>query len=88
MSLTSFWPQAALEYSTLLSDLSGGNPLVTVPPSADLLALLTIFSRGTHRVLVAEDESDTIHGLVEDYRLLQWFNQHVRLSAMRSTLDD
>ncbi|KIO21822.1 hypothetical protein M407DRAFT_28589 [Tulasnella calospora MUT 4182] len=60
----------------LACDLSQKNPLVAVPPTAGLIPLLTVFARGRHRVLLVDDESDTVHGLVEDRQLVRWFTEH------------
>ena len=63
-----------------MADLSQKNPLVTLPPNASLISILTAFSRGTHRVLIADEESDTVHGLIEDRHLVRWFSEHVSAS--------
>ncbi|KAH7099682.1 hypothetical protein BKA62DRAFT_283016 [Auriculariales sp. MPI-PUGE-AT-0066] len=56
----------------LVINLSEKNPLVIVPRSAELLALLGVFSRGTHQVIV-EDDDQTLLGIVSDMRLVTWF---------------
>ncbi|EJD51116.1 hypothetical protein AURDEDRAFT_111788 [Auricularia subglabra TFB-10046 SS5] len=56
----------------LVVNLSEKNPLVLVPQNADLIALLRVFSRGTHQVVV-EDEAHQLLGIVSDMRLVEWF---------------
>ncbi|KAG8903779.1 cell separation during budding [Tulasnella sp. 403] len=60
----------------LACDLSQKNPLVTLPSNAGLISLLTVFSRGNHRVLIVDEEADVAQGLVEDRQLVHWFTEH------------
>jgi len=58
----------------LVSNLSEKNPLETLPWDASILSLLTVFSRGTHRVLIqAAPPSTNYLGIVSDRQLLSWF---------------
>lgn len=77
----------------LACDLSQKNPLVTLPPTAGLIPLLTVFARGRHRVLLVDDETDTVHGLVEDRQLVRWFTEHASehaplITALSSPLSE
>ncbi|KAG8992283.1 cell separation during budding [Tulasnella sp. JGI-2019a] len=60
----------------LACDLSQKNPLVTLPPNASLTSLLSIFSRGTHRILIVDETTGQAHGLIEDRQLVRWFTDH------------
>ncbi|KAI0090080.1 hypothetical protein BDY19DRAFT_938323 [Irpex rosettiformis] len=58
----------------LVSNLSEKNPLEVLPHDATIISLLTIFSKGTHRVLIrAPSPSDDFLGFVSDKSLLEWF---------------
>ncbi|KAG8976509.1 cell separation during budding, partial [Tulasnella sp. 427] len=77
----------------LACDLSQKNPLVALPPTAGLIPLLTVFARGRHRVLLVDDETDTVHGLVEDRQLVRWFMEHASehaplITALSSPLSE
>ncbi|KZV98176.1 hypothetical protein EXIGLDRAFT_728988, partial [Exidia glandulosa HHB12029] len=56
----------------LVVNLSEKNPLVILPQNADLISLLSVFSRGTHQVII-EDDSHDLLGIVSDMSLIQWF---------------
>ncbi|EGO03991.1 hypothetical protein SERLA73DRAFT_175702 [Serpula lacrymans var. lacrymans S7.3] len=61
----------------LVSNLSEKNFLETLPYNADLIALLGVFSRGTHRVLIqCPAPSAGYLGTVSDRRLLSWFSAY------------
>ncbi|PSR76577.1 hypothetical protein PHLCEN_2v8335 [Hermanssonia centrifuga] len=58
----------------LISNLSEKNPLEVLPHDATIISLLTIFSKGTHRVLVRSAPPSTDYlGVVSDRSLLEWF---------------
>lgn len=52
---------------------------MTLAPDANLIALLTAFSRGAHRILVVDEEADAVRGLIEDRTLVRWFIDNVRI---------
>ncbi|KAI0000147.1 hypothetical protein BJV74DRAFT_821878 [Russula compacta] len=60
----------------LVSNLSDKNPLVELPHDASVVALLSVFSTGTHRVLVKSPagSSDSHLGMISDRRLLAYFS--------------
>ncbi|KAI0365810.1 hypothetical protein BV20DRAFT_1046551 [Pilatotrama ljubarskyi] len=61
----------------LVSNLSDKNPLEVLPHDADIIALLSIFSRGAHRVLIqAPPPSSDYLGMVSDRGLLAWFTKY------------
>ncbi|KAM5543539.1 hypothetical protein V8D89_002790 [Ganoderma adspersum] len=67
----------------LVSNLSEKNPLEVLPHDATVIQLLTIFSRGTHRVLIqgpspSPDPCPTYLGLVSDRALLAWFTAYAQ----------
>ncbi|KAI0690818.1 hypothetical protein C8T65DRAFT_721186 [Cerioporus squamosus] len=67
----------------LVSNLSEKNPLEVLPYDATVISLLTIFARGTHRVLIQapptdEDSAPSYLGLVSDRALLAWFTSHAQ----------
>ncbi|PPQ65354.1 hypothetical protein CVT26_000069 [Gymnopilus dilepis] len=63
----------------LVSNLSDKNSIAILPHNANLISLLEIFSRGTHRCLVQSsvDPSEFV-GMVSDRRLLAWFDTYAR----------
>ncbi|KAI1785952.1 hypothetical protein LXA43DRAFT_898843 [Ganoderma leucocontextum] len=65
----------------LVSNLSEKNPLEVLPHDATIIQLLTIFARGTHRVLIQAPSSGprpTYLGLVSDRALLAWFTSYAQ----------
>ncbi|KAJ3520486.1 hypothetical protein NM688_g9156 [Phlebia brevispora] len=59
---------------SLVSNLSDKNPLEILPHDATIISLLTVFSKGTHRVLIkAAPPSQEFLGMVSDRSLLEWF---------------
>ncbi|KAF7344513.1 hypothetical protein MSAN_01933200 [Mycena sanguinolenta] len=71
----------------LVSNLSEKNPLETVSESASIIALLEIFSRGAHRVLIrsSDPSSGPFLGIVSDRRLLTWFADYTPMAAFLET---
>lgn len=66
----------------LVSNLSDKNPFTALPNDADVISLLEIFARGTHRVLIqAPDHSGEPIGMVSDRGLLAWFDAYAKSSA-------
>ncbi|GJE85455.1 CBS domain-containing protein [Phanerochaete sordida] len=58
----------------LVSNLSEKNPLEILPDDATIISLLSIFAKGTHRVLIrAPHPSPAYLGMVSDKALLEWF---------------
>ncbi|KAI0628604.1 hypothetical protein C8Q77DRAFT_1162019 [Trametes polyzona] len=63
----------------LISNLSEKNPLEVLPHDANVVALLTIFSRGAHRVLIqAPSSSSEYLGMVSDRGLLSWLTAYAQ----------
>ncbi|KAJ2933050.1 hypothetical protein H1R20_g4039, partial [Candolleomyces eurysporus] len=63
----------------LVSNLSDKNPLISLPNDADVVSLLEVFARGTHRVLIqASDHSGEPIGMVSDRGLLAWFDSYAK----------
>lgn len=67
----------------LVSNLSEKNPLVELAHDASVIALLAIFSSGTHRVLVKSPagSSESHLGMISDLRLLAYFSAFARSSG-------
>ena len=53
----------------------GGNkePLITLPNTADLTKAIEVFGSGVHRVLVAEEGTTNVIGILTQLRLMQFF---------------
>lgn len=61
----------------LVSNLSEKNPLETLPYDANIISLLEVFSRGTHRVLIQSPPPSTgFVGMVSDRGLLSWLSSY------------
>ncbi|KAF9239788.1 hypothetical protein BU15DRAFT_46339 [Melanogaster broomeanus] len=61
----------------LVSNLSEKNFLEILPYDATAISLLSVFARGTHRVLLqSPSPSSTYLGMVSDTRLLSWFSTY------------
>ena len=53
--------------------------MVTLPNDADVISLLEVFARGTHRVLIqAPDHSGEPIGMVSDRGMLAWFDSYAK----------
>ncbi|KAF9225923.1 hypothetical protein BS17DRAFT_777880 [Gyrodon lividus] len=72
----------------LVSNLSEKNFLEILPYEATVISLLSVFARGTHRVLIrSPSPSSTYLGMVSDMRLLSWFSTYAdRTPAFQSYL--
>ncbi|OCH89284.1 hypothetical protein OBBRIDRAFT_29150 [Obba rivulosa] len=58
----------------LVSNLSEKNPLETLSHDATLISLLSVFARGTHRVLIrSPPPSNSFLGMISDRHVLSWF---------------
>ncbi|KAF9482286.1 hypothetical protein BDN70DRAFT_904772 [Pholiota conissans] len=63
----------------LVSNLSEKNPIEVLPQTANLVSLLEVFSRGTHRAIIQSSTNpQEFVGLVSDRRLLSWFDGYSR----------
>ncbi|KAH9848714.1 hypothetical protein C2E23DRAFT_871030 [Lenzites betulinus] len=63
----------------LVSNLSEKNPMEVLPHDANIVSLLTIFSRGTHRVLIQAPFSTSEYlGMVSDRGLLSWLAKYAQ----------
>lgn len=53
----------------------GGNkePLITLPNTADLTKAIEVFGSGIHRILVAEEGTTNVIGILTQLRLMQFF---------------
>lgn len=51
----------------------GKDPLVTLPHTADLTKAIEIFGSGVHRVLVTEEDSSDVIGVLTQLRLVRFF---------------
>ncbi|PPQ72987.1 hypothetical protein CVT24_000300 [Panaeolus cyanescens] len=61
----------------LVSNLSEKNPIEALSHDANLISLLEVFARGTHRVLVQSAENaSTFMGMISDRQLLSWFDDY------------
>ncbi|CAL1698819.1 unnamed protein product [Somion occarium] len=74
----------------LVSNLSEKNPLVILPHNAAIVSLLSVFSTGTHRVVLrATPPSTDFAGFVSDRSLLSWFtNQAHETSTLHTFLSN
>ncbi|EMD32319.1 hypothetical protein CERSUDRAFT_119018 [Gelatoporia subvermispora B] len=63
----------------LVSNLSEKNPLETLPHDATLVSLLSVFAKGTHRVLIrSPPPSNSFLGMISDRQLLAWFMNYAQ----------
>ncbi|KAF1950241.1 hypothetical protein CC80DRAFT_554470 [Byssothecium circinans] len=56
-----------------VKDLGKKGPLITLPASADLTKAVEVFGSGVHRVLVAEDGTSNVVGILTQLRLVRFF---------------
>lgn len=56
-----------------MKDLGKKEPLITLPASADLTQAMEVFGSGVHRVLVAEEGSSKVIGVLTQLRLVEFF---------------
>jgi len=63
----------------LVSNLSDKNSIAILPHNGNMISLLEIFSRGTHRCLIQSSVNPAEYvGMVSDRRLLSWFDTYAR----------
>lgn len=48
-------------------------PLITLPSTADLTKAMEVFGSGVHRVLVTEESSTDVVGIITQLRLVKFF---------------
>lgn len=56
-----------------VKDLGKKEPLLTLPASADLTKAMEVFGSGMHRVLIVQDGTTNVVGILTQLRLLQFF---------------
>lgn len=56
-----------------VKDLGKKEPLVTLPESADLTKVMEVFGSGVHRVLIAEEGTANVVGVLTQLRLVRFF---------------
>ena len=56
-----------------IKDIGKKEPLITLPASADLAKAMEVFGSGVHRVLVAEDGTQNVVGILTQLRLVKFF---------------
>lgn len=56
-----------------VKDLGKKEPLLTLPASADLTKAMEVFGSGVHRVLIVQDGTTDVIGILTQLRLLQFF---------------
>ncbi|CAI6339084.1 unnamed protein product [Periconia digitata] len=56
-----------------VKDLGKKEPLITLPASADLTKVMEVFGSGVHRVLVAEEGTTDVIGVLTQLRLVRFF---------------
>ncbi|KAF2685683.1 hypothetical protein K458DRAFT_364627 [Lentithecium fluviatile CBS 122367] len=56
-----------------VKDIGKKEPLITLPASADLTKAMEVFGSGVHRVLIAEDGTPNVTGILTQLRLVKFF---------------
>jgi hypothetical protein len=56
-----------------VKDLGKKEPLITLPHTADLTKAMEVFGSGVHRVLVAEENTTNVIGVLTQLRLVKFF---------------
>lgn len=56
-----------------VKDLGRKEPLITLPKTADLRKAIEAFGSGVHRVLIVEENSTDVVGILTQLRLVQFF---------------
>ncbi|PVH96583.1 hypothetical protein DM02DRAFT_617126 [Periconia macrospinosa] len=56
-----------------VKDLGKKEPLITLPESADLTKIMEVFGSGVHRVLIAEEGTSNVIGVLTQLRLVRFF---------------
>lgn len=61
-----------------VKDLGKKEPLITLPASADLTRAMEVFGSGVHRLLVTEENTTSVMGVLTQLRLVKffWENRH------------
>lgn len=56
-----------------VKDLGKKEPLIILPASADLAKAMEVFGSGVHRILVAEEGTQNVVGVLTQLRLVRFF---------------
>ncbi|KAF2470356.1 uncharacterized protein BDR25DRAFT_34242 [Lindgomyces ingoldianus] len=56
-----------------IKDLGKKEPLITLPSTADLTKAMEVFGSGVHRILVVEESSTNVVGILTQLKLVQFF---------------
>lgn len=56
-----------------VKDLGKKEPLITLPDTADLTKVMEVFGSGVHRVLIAEENTTNVIGILTQLRLVRFF---------------
>lgn len=56
-----------------VKDLGKKEPLITLPHTADLTKVMEVFGSGVHRLLVAEENTTNVIGVLTQLKLVQFF---------------
>lgn len=56
-----------------VKELGKKEPLITIPHTADLTKAMEVFGSGVHRVLVAEENTTNVIGVLTQLRLVRFF---------------
>jgi hypothetical protein len=56
-----------------LKDIGKKEPLIMLPASADLTKVMEVFGSGVHRVLVVEDDTQNVVGILTQLRMVRFF---------------
>ncbi|KAF2798232.1 hypothetical protein K505DRAFT_233713 [Melanomma pulvis-pyrius CBS 109.77] len=56
-----------------VKELGKKEPLITIPHTADLTKAMEVFGSGVHRILVAEENTTNVVGVLTQLRLVQFF---------------
>jgi hypothetical protein len=56
-----------------VKDIGKKEPLITLPASADLTKAIEVFGSGVHRVLIADEGTPNVIGVLTQLRLVQFF---------------
>lgn len=56
-----------------IKEIGRKEPLIVLPTSADLTKIMEVFGSGVHRVLIAEEGTSDIIGVLTQLRLVKFF---------------
>jgi hypothetical protein len=61
-----------------IKDIGRKEPFITLPDTADLTKAVEVFGSGVHRIIVTQEDTDLVKGILSQLRLVQFLWENGR----------